>query len=143
VIAYLDTSVVLRVVLEQVGPLREWDELYAGVSSTLLKVECHRSLDRLWHGGSVAEEKIALKSAAIELLIRRLEMVELDERVLAIAARPLPVPLGTLDALHLATAVVFREAQPPDERPIVFATHDVALARAAKAMHFDVIGVTV
>jgi predicted nucleic acid-binding protein len=142
VIAYLDTSVVLRVVLEQAAPLREWDELYAGVSSTLLRVECQRSLDRLWHNGSVAEEKIALKSAAVELLIRRLDLVELDERVLAIAARPFPVPLGTLDSLHLATAIMYRDAQEPDERPIYFATHDAQLARAAKAMHFDVIGVT-
>jgi predicted nucleic acid-binding protein len=142
VIAYLDTSVVLRVILEQAAPLPEWDELYAGVSSTLLRVECQRSLDRAWHHGSIAEETIALKGAAAEVLIRRLQLVDLDEQVLAVAGRPLPVPLGTLDAIHLATAIVFRNAQPTDERPIVFATHDIALARAARAMHFDVIGVT-
>jgi hypothetical protein len=38
--------------------------------------------------------------------------------------------------------MLYRAGQPPDERPILFATHDVALAAAAKAMHFDVIGVT-
>lgn len=142
-IAYLDTSVVLRIVLEQPLPLKEWTDLHAGVSSTLLPVEGHRSLDRLWHLGYVVEEKLAAKSAAIDVLMKRLDLLQLDEHVLAIASRPLPVALGTLDALHLATAIIYRDAQPPDERPIIFATHDVALARAARAMHFDVIGVTV
>ena len=142
-IAYLDTSVVLRILLEQVAPLKEWEDLHAGVASALLRVECYRSLDRLWQQGLVAEEKLAAKSAAIDSLMKRLDLLDVDERVLTIASRPLPTPLGTLDALHLATAILYREGQPADERPIVFATHDLALARAAKAMHFDVIGVPV
>jgi hypothetical protein len=36
--------------------------------------------------------------------------------------------------------MIYRSAQPSDERPILFATHDLALARAARAMHFEVIG---
>jgi len=142
VIAYLDTSVVLRIVLEQPLPLDEWTELHAGVSSMLLPVESHRSLDRLWHLGHIVEEKLAAKSAAIDVLMKRLDLLQLDEHVLAIASRPLPVALGARDALALATAIVYRDAQNPDERPVLFATHDVALARAAQAMHFDVIGDT-
>lgn len=140
-IAYLDTSIVLRIVLEQSGPLEEWERLHAGVSSALLRVECYRSLDRLWQQGLIVEEKLAAKSAAIDVLMKRLDLLELDERVLAIASRPLPTPLGTLDALHLATAIVYREEQLGNERPILFATHDIALGEAARAMHFDVIGV--
>lgn len=36
--------------------------------------------------------------------------------------------------------MTYRSAQPPDERPLLFATHDTQLARAARAMHFEVIG---
>lgn len=140
-IAYLDTSVVLRIVLEQPAPLLEWDDFHVGVSSKLLPVECYRSLDRLWLQGHVAEEKYTVKSTALGVLLARLDLMEIDERILAIASRPLPVALGTLDALHLATAVLYRDAQPRDERPIVFATHDLEQARAARAMHLDVIGV--
>lgn len=139
-IAYLDSSVVLRIILEQPLPLSEWPDLEGGVSSALLAVECHRSLDRLWHQGYVVEEKLAGKSAAIDVLLKRLALIQLDENVLAVAARPMPTALGTLDALHLASAILYRNSQPSDERPIFFATHDVALARAARAMHFDVIG---
>jgi predicted nucleic acid-binding protein len=53
---------------------------------------------------------------------------------------PMATALGTLDAIHLATALLYREQQSPDERPIAFATHDAQLARAAKSLQFDVIG---
>ena len=142
-IAYLDTSVVLRILLEQRAPLNEWEVLHVGVSSALLRVECYRSLDRLWQQGLIIEEKLAAKSAATDQLMKRLDLLRLDERVLTMASRPLPTPLGTLDSLHLATAMLYRDNQPRDERPLYFATHDVSLARAARAMHFDVIGVTV
>ncbi len=39
--------------------------------------------------------------------------------------------------------MIYRAGQPVDERPIVFATHDVALAKAAAAMNFEVIGASV
>lgn len=48
--------------------------------------------------------------------------------------------VGTLDAIHLATAMHYQELQSPDEPPIRFATHDLALARAARAMGLRVIG---
>ena len=38
-----------------------------------------------------------------------LELVELDEVLLERAAQPMPTELGTLDALHLVTAVLWRE----------------------------------
>ena len=48
-LAYVDSSVVLRMILfEQPSPLAEWDQIDLAVSSTLLAVECHRSLDRYW-----------------------------------------------------------------------------------------------
>jgi hypothetical protein len=139
-IAYLDSSVVLRIVLQQHAPLSEWDELHAGVASRLLALECHRTLDRLWMQGRVPQEKLAGTSVAISAMMTRIHLRPIDDRVLTLASRPLPVVLGTLDAVHLATAMLFRDAQPRDERPIVFATHDLELARAARAMHFDVIG---
>ena len=53
-IAYLDASVLLRIILEQPMPLPEWPNLEGGVSSVLASIECHRTLDRLWTIGGVA-----------------------------------------------------------------------------------------
>jgi hypothetical protein len=47
VIAYVDSSVVLRVVLGQPGKLAEWKSIVTGVASGLVEVECLRTLDRL------------------------------------------------------------------------------------------------
>ena len=56
------------------------------------------------------------------------------------ASEPLPTVLGTLDAIHLASALLYRDAQPDDEPPIVIATHDRAFATAARILRFRVIG---
>lgn len=58
--------------------------------------------------------------------------------ILSRAAQPLPVTLGTLDAMHLATALVWREVS---QAVVVLATHDARLALAARAVGFDTIGV--
>jgi hypothetical protein len=49
----------------------------------------------------------------------------------------MPTTLGTLDAIHLATALAL--ATTLDE-PLVVATHDAHLARAARASGLDVRG---
>lgn len=43
-IAYLDSSVLLRVVLEQRGRLKDWRVVREGVVSALTEVECLRTL---------------------------------------------------------------------------------------------------
>jgi hypothetical protein len=47
-------------------------------------------------------------------------------------------PVKTLDALHLASALLWRERSGD---PLVFATHDPQQARAARALGFDCAGV--
>jgi len=143
VIAYIDSSVLLRVVLTEDHPLKEWDDLEGGIASSLLTVEGYRTLDQLWHRDELTDSELAEKRVLFTTFLPNLEIQPLDQRVLDLAAQPLPTSLATLDAIHLATAMLYRASQPSDQRPIYFATHDVALARAAKAMHFDVIGVTV
>ncbi len=58
--------------------------------------------------------------------------------VLARAAAPLPTVLATLDAIHLASALVWREITGEE---LIIATNDPALARAARAQGFSVLGV--
>jgi len=50
----------------------------------------------------------------------------------------MPTELGTLDAIHLATAVLWKEVMGAD---LVMATHDAALALAAQAHGLPVVGV--
>lgn len=131
----------MRIVLQQPPLLEEWNDLTAGVSSVLLEVECLRAVDQLWHRGELSSDEVTEKRELISTFVKRLDLHPLDEQVLRLAAKPLPVSLATLDSIHLATALRYRAAH-RDEAQVFFATHDVALARAARAMHFDVIGAT-
>lgn len=136
--AYLDSSILLRLVLGQPGVLREWKGIREGVASALVEVECLRTLDRLRLRLALADAEIARRREAIYRLLEEANVVALTPPVLQRAALPLPTELGTLDAIHLATALLWREQSGSD---LVMATHDTALATAARASGFRVVGV--
>ena len=136
-IAYVDSSVLLRVVLGQTGRLKEWKKLTLGVASGLVEVECLRALDRLRLEHGLADDQLASRREAVYRMVVELELIEPTSIVLRRAAQPLPTPLGTLDAVHLATASLWRELKGQD---LFMATHDRALATAARATGLRVLG---
>lgn len=136
-IAYLDSSVLLRVVLRQRNALKEWRAIERGVASALVEVECLRTLDRLRLADGLEDAVIAVRREAMFRLMEAIEVVEPTRPVLSRAAQPMPTVLGTLDAVHLATALLWRERT---GRELTMATHDVALGTAAKASGLRVIG---
>lgn len=136
-IAYLDSSVLLRAALAQPNALPEWRWIDRGVSSALIATESLRTLDRLRLRARLADDEIARRRATILALIETLELVEIDTLVLDRAAQPMPTELGTLDAIHLASALLWRDAM--GINPLL-ATHDAALAVAAQAHGFTVLG---
>ena len=138
-IAYLDSSVLLRVVLGQPGALKEWRAIRQGVASALVEVECLRTLDRVRLRSGVPDRAIAARREVIFRLLGAIEIVEPSRPVLSRAAQPLPTDLGTLDAIHLATALLWREGT---DRDLVMATHDAALGTAARACGLRVVGVS-
>ncbi len=136
-IAYLDSSAILRVILGQTNALKEWRSISQGVASALVEVECLRTLDRLRLAEGLDDAEIALRREAVFRILEAMEVVELTRPVLARASQPLPTALGTLDAIHLATALLWKERSGTD---LVMATHDAALATAARASGIRVVG---
>jgi predicted nucleic acid-binding protein len=110
-----------------------------GISSALIVPECLRTLDRLRLRANLPDEEVATRRAAILSIIASLDIVEIDEAVLERAAQPMPTELGTLDAIHLATSLLWKESTPAS---LVMATHDAALGLAAKAHGLPVVGLT-
>jgi uncharacterized protein len=134
--AYVDSSVLLRLVLAERGRLREWRRVRRAVSSELIGVECRRTIDRARIRLRLPDEEVADRRAAIGRWIEAFDLVRLDPPILERASQPFPTLLRTLDALHLASALAVR-ASVPD---LVFATHDEELAVAARAVGFRVLG---
>ena len=137
-IAYVDASVLLRVALRQPDALPDWRQIEQGVASALIMTESLRTLDRLRLRARLADAEVASRRATILQLIASLELVEVDAVVLDRAAQPMPTELGTLDAIHLATAVLWKEMSRVD---LVMATHDGALGLAAQAHGLPVVGI--
>jgi uncharacterized protein len=94
-VIYIDSSVVLaRLLLEPRSPPEQfWHERL--LSSRLLEYEVWNRVHAYGLAGSHANET--------KLLLMGIDLVEMERLVLARALQPLPVPLRTLDALHLAT----------------------------------------
>lgn len=137
-ISYIDSSVVLRLVLRQPGQLPEWKRITTGVASGLLEVECLRTLDRLRVAGQLSGDDAVVRQEAVYRILEALEVVELTATVLHRAAQPMASPLGTLDAIHLASAETWRDAR---GKELTIATHDRALALAARGSGFRVVGI--
>ena len=107
-IAYLDSSVLLRVVLGRHDALKDWKRVAQGVASALVEVECLRTLDRMRLAHGFSDAMIAERREAIYRLLEAMEIVEITHAVLSRAAQPLPTALGTLDALR----------EPPGQRQL-------------------------
>ena len=133
---YLDASVILRRALGQPDPLA-WDDVNAMVTSSLTRVECLRTVDRLRVQRAVDEISQLRTREVLYRIFESYSVIEVGATVLERAAMPFPVPIKTLDAIHLASALLFQEAS---GEPIRLATHDRALAQAGRAMGFEVVG---
>ena len=135
--AYIDASVLLRIVLRSPDPLVEWGQITQYVSSTLLRLECARTLHRLRFEKKITTTEIANAEAAVMAIIEHTDLVLIDGEVLDRGAGAFAVPLKALDAIHLGTAMMWRDRNRSD---LTFATHDDQLAKAARAAGFEVIG---
>jgi len=119
---YLDSSVALAHLLGEgrVPPDTFWAEPL--VSSQLLEYEVWTRI----HGHRFG----TLLGAAARALFARVRLIELTESVLTRALEPWPVPVRTLDALHLATIDFLRR----QGDAIELASYDNRLLAAARAL---------
>jgi predicted nucleic acid-binding protein len=137
VIAYLDTSALLRIVLREAGALDDLRAYDGLVSSELIAVESTRTLDRLRNQGALTMKEAADRIAVVNEWLEAVDLVLLRPPVLSRASEPMPLPVGTLDAIHLATALIWRDRVGSLPQMV---THDAALGAAARAFGFDVRG---
>lgn len=123
---YLDSSVALAHLLarDRVPPTALWSESL--VSSRLLEYEVWTRIHARRLGSSHGEMARAL--------LGRVALLELTPPVLARALEPFPVPVRTLDALHLASLEFLRRQGPS----VTLASYDERLLTAARRLDIEV-----
>ena len=131
---YLDTSAVLRAVLEDgTTPAIERSIGSAStlVTSRLSLVEAGRAFLRLRASGQASEEQLADAGRELDALWARCEIWEITPLVCETACQVAPAkPLRTLDALHLATYLLARRRI----ENLELLTADQRLAEAARGV---------
>ncbi|PIU00154.1 MAG: hypothetical protein COT74_06190 [Bdellovibrionales bacterium CG10_big_fil_rev_8_21_14_0_10_45_34] len=136
-IAYIDSSVLMRVLLGQPSALAEFRRIERPVASKLLKVEGLRTLDRLRVRSLLSELEYVKAVQEFRDATDAVEWVEITDLVLDRVCGSFAVGLGTLDAIHLVSALVWQEKT---KMRLTLLTHDVLLGRAARALGFPVLG---
>ena len=132
----MDSSVLLRVVLGERDRLRIWPKISDAVASELITLECLRTIDRARIHLRLEDEDVAARRSTVLETVDALHLVPIGPEVMQRAAEPFPTMLGSLDAIHLASALLARDSF--DQLSV--ATHDRELAVAARAMGFPVHG---
>ena len=133
---YVDSSVLLRVVLGEPRRVRIWSRITNPVASEIIRLECLRTIDRARIRLRLEDQDVADRRAAVWEAIETFSLVPVGARILERAAEPFPTMLGSLDAIHLASALLVRE----EFDDLSLATHDQELAVAAQAVGFRVHG---
>jgi predicted nucleic acid-binding protein len=88
--------------------------------------------------GSLTPMEVADRRMACYRLLEEVEVIDITAAVLRRASEPFPTPLGTLDAIHLSTAIAWRDSRAV---ALTVATHDKSLATAARATGLEVVGI--
>lgn len=132
---YVESSVLLRRILDEPGSLVSWTRISDPFTSELTRIECLRTLDRARVQRRIDDRALAQARRTVLRTIEGFTIVELDERIKDRAADPFPTLVRTLDAIHLATALAVRG----DGNDLALATHDRELAIAAESLGFDLL----
>ena len=123
---YLDTSVALAQLLGETRRPSEALWRQPLIASRLLQYEVFNRLNARGLGGSHGEDA--------RQLLGMVALVELAAPVLERALDPFPLPVRTLDALHLATLMFLRS----HDQKLQLASYDERLAAAATALGIPV-----
>jgi hypothetical protein len=130
---YLDSSVVLRSLLDQPRKLSSWGLWESAYSSELLGVECRRVIDRLRLEGIFDDEALVQTIEQLAKIEKTITRIRLTKSIIQAASRTMPTIVKTLDAFHLVSAMAVRDRRGIE---MLFATHDSQQATAARALGF-------
>jgi predicted nucleic acid-binding protein len=131
---YVDSSVVLRFLLNKDMSFKRTKGYKETGSSELLFIECNRVLERYRLENIISDEQLAEVRGNLELILKGFYLIEITKEVKKAAAASFPTIIGTLDAIHLASASLWK-----DDDELVLFTFDKQMVTCAKAMGFSVL----
>lgn len=129
-VAYLDSSVLLSHILLGKEPIRHALAFARVVSSELIEIECRRVLHRYRLAGELDDETLPVARERLDEVLAGIDLLELSSQIKQRAMEPFPVNVRTLDALHVATALMVAE----DTGGVALFSHDEGMNRCARSL---------
>lgn len=134
---YIDSSVLLRKLLGEENAIKTFPVANCFVSSTLLRVECLRVLDRLRFKRLVEDAAMVEWRTHLFSILEGIELIDISPDVLDFACQPFPTAIRTLDAIHLSSAILWKRFKKQD---ITIFTHDTEMGLAARSFGIPIVG---
>jgi predicted nucleic acid-binding protein len=133
---YVETSALLRLILEGDDDLRPLVQADTCYTSALTLAEARRAVRRARSAGRLDAAGVQVARRRISEFERAAESVPVNEEVLERTGQELPIePVRTLDAIHLATLQILGEVLPDLD---VVSTDD-RVRENARALGFEVV----
>jgi predicted nucleic acid-binding protein len=139
-VAYVDSSVVLRHVLVGDVSIKHALEFPAIMSSELMEIECRRVLLRCRLQDELTDETLVEAVRRLDRVLDGIDLLELSPAIKRRAMESFPVSVKTLDALHLSTALAIgstmdgEAVQRPARGKVVLFSLDRAMNLGASAL---------
>jgi PIN domain len=135
-VAYLDSSVLLRHILLGDSGIEHVFAVGRVISSELLEIECNRVLHRYRLQNDLDDDGYIEASNRLEHILNSVSIIRLSPKVKKRSKEAFPVIIKTLDALHLSSALIFHEAR--QEESLLIFSYDIGMNRCAKSLGFAV-----
>ena len=131
-ICYVDSSVVLRYLLVHDSAFKRTSQFDSVGSSELLIIECNRVLDRYRLENQISDAELAEVKHNFQRIIDGLHIIELTRSVKKRAAGSFPTVISTLDAVHLASLLLWQDSV--SEERFVLLSADQQMLTCATAL---------
>jgi hypothetical protein len=132
---YIDSSVILRILMDSEGAIRDFGRYDRIISSELLLLECNRVIDRYRLAGLLDDEQVSEIKQRLKKISDGMYIIEINDAVKSRTGGAFPTIIGTLDAIHLSTALLLKEHEKADD--MVILSHDRQMLVCAKALGFS------
>ncbi len=134
---YVDSSVILRILLRSKSAYKDFGRFNKIGASELLLIECGRVLERYRLEGVLDDGQIATSRENLTALTDGMHVIELSGAIKKRARESFPTIIGTLDAIHLSTALLWKEFEGMKDLTIL--SHDRQMIICARALGFGVL----
>lgn len=129
---YVDSSVILRFLLTKDPSFKRTVQFEKVGSSELLMIECSRVIERYRLENLITDEQMGEVKQKLDEIVEGMYIIELTSAIKKRAAGPFSTVIGSLDAIHLATAILWDEYD--EDQGLVLFTFDRQMRTCALAM---------